>query len=1197
MRLKTLEMQGFKSFPERIKLDFNTGLTGIVGPNGSGKSNISDAIRWVLGEMSSRNIRGQKMEDVIFGGTDIRRPMGYAEVSLTFDNTVGDMKLPLDFDEVTITRKYYRNGDSEYMINHKNVRLRDINELFMNTGLGRSGYSIIGQGRIAEIISKKSEDRRGIFEEAAGISKYRYKKSDAERKLAETTDNLDRVNDILSELEGRVEPLRIDSEKAKKYLELYEQKKQADVSIWLYEINSIKSRTEELENAFSIAKHELEIADDDLTALESKNERLYMLSQETRIKAETKRRYIGEYQEKKHESDSQEALLHNNIEHFDSESALIRADSKAKAAAIEKANDLGAKTAQGLEEDEKALADLEAKLGDDQGALDEKRAQINAQGEITDKIGEEEESLSAALIEKQLSLSALDATKETAAEHREELREQSDALGEQIKKLGQAIIESQKTLGAYEEKLADIKDTVAQYDEKIKEISASRNISAERVEEISGSLAAVNGRLDALKRLEEHFEGYVNSVKFVLEKASEGALKGICGPVSKLISVSPDLVVAIETALGANIQNIVVENERAAKDAIALLKSSGAGRATFYPLDTISPTPLAVDANKLKSCRGYVGIASSLISYDKKYKDIAEYLLSHTVICRTIDDASDIAKAFAFKFKIVTLDGQVINSGGSYTGGSAKRDSGILTRGNEIKTLENKAKEYEREIEKLKASIADDEKKIASIEGEKTSSSSEFDVLTVMYNTENTQLEVSKSRLDADNARLSELFAQESMLTDQERGYNEHRAQIEEAIAQAQGELDNCRERLKASEEKEKELEASLETLINEKNASLLMISAKRKDIEYREGEIARIGAEINTLNSDIAENSRKLDELERKKNEAAQAVKDNRSASSELQTQIEALIRECEELSSASDDYEKQTADLRVEMKDKQHHRENIFRTYTSLDAKMQGVTGEQEKYTSRLWDEYELTYSQASELEYPTITQENKGKVASEQTRLRSKIRELGAVNVGAIEEYKQVKERYDFLSGQYNDLTASKEDLNQVIARLEREMKVLFADTFERVNENFRVVFAELFGGGTGELSLTDPDNILECGIEINVAPPGKIIKNLSLLSGGEQVFVAIALFFAILKVSPAPFCLLDEIEAALDEVNVARFAQYAKKYSDKTQFIVITHRRGTMEEADRLYGVTMPERGVSRVFTLNIDEAEAKLGEKF
>lgn len=1194
MRLKSLEIHGFKSFPDRTKINFSEGMTVIVGPNGSGKSNISDAIRWVLGEISAKNIRGHKLEDVIFGGTDNRSPMSFAEVSLTIENS-GENRIENDFDEITVTRRYYRSGDSEYLINNKPARLRDITEMFMNTGIGKTGYSIVGQGRVSEIISQKSEERRIIFEEAAGISKYRFKKQDAERRLAETEDNLTRITDIVSELEGRLPPLEKDAAKARIYLDLYEKKKALDISIAVFDIDRIIKSTESVERDYLLSKEELAIADDALTSFDSRIEKLEALQTENRIAFEKSTAESGSLTGEKHRLESDLLVSRNNLEHLTEQASAIRAAHTLRQNTLEQRQSDLAKGRDSHTDHTARLSEMEASFARLTGTLDRAREEYaKSEGDL-EVLDAQRAEILRQHTEARITLSALDESKNTLQSRRDELTEDLSEAEARIQSTKRLIDTSRQTLSDYQKKLDELEAEKRRLSDKSDARRQSLNQMEARYHALLADISSKEQRAVTLKRMEEHFEGYSRSVKFIADAAKAGRLPGICGPLSHLINVDRKYSVAIETSLGANLQNIVVENEGAAKAAIALLKQENQGRSTFYPITSMRPARLDLNP-AVKASAGYVGIASQLISFDPKYQPVMSSLLGRTVIFDNLDNASAVAKANGYAFRIVTLDGQIINAGGSFTGGSTKRDSGILTRSVEIdEILEAKA-----ESEKLAAELKEKIDAGTSVSDEDKEAleriSEDHALISALYKAEETGLNMHNTRLaeqtkerdgvaaslQSIDAKEAEKAKQRTELTNRCKSYEETEALIGEQMTALLAAKEAATERLN--------------NLISEKNDALVAISIQKKEVEVAGANLEAIGRELATLQSEIEQGSEELTRTISKSSELSGKIDRLEADLREVSEKLESSKESERSLTDKSLEIDKEINDLRAMSKEKSRERELIFTRYTTLSARMESIAGEKSKLTDRLWEEYELSYADALATEFEPVTEETRGKKVSEQTKLRSKIRELGAVNVGAIEEYAQVKERYEFLSGQVNDLNKSKKEFGEIISKLEVEMCQRFSETFEQVNENFKEVFRQLFDGGSGSLTLTDPENVLTSGIEINVTPPGKIIKNLMALSGGEQVFVAIGIFFAILKVNPSPFCLLDEIESALDEVNVDRFAQYAKEFTGNTQFIIITHRRGTMEEADTLYGVTMQERGISKILSISVNEVEQKLGVK-
>lgn len=1194
MRLKSLEIHGFKSFPDRTVINFDRGTTVIVGPNGSGKSNISDAMRWVLGELSSKNIRGTKMEDVIFGGSSSRSPMGYAEVSLTIDNTGEGNRIPVEYDEVEVTRRYYRSGESEYMVNRRPVRLRDIHEMFMNTGIGRTGYSIIGQGKVAEIISQKSEERRNIFEEAAGISKYRFKKNESERKLQSTSDNLIRLNDIKLELEGRVEPLERDAEKAKKYLELYNKKKQADLSLWLYDVKALKEKLDKAENEFALAAKELEIADETIQSLENQNDRLFLLSQENKMKSDVNDSELKEASRKKFEYEGSLKVLENELSHImqlslQSERELHTAieEKKEKQKLLEEAEQTVRESELALKKAEESRAAADTELERAQLEL------IDIEKEL-ENILSEIKNFEDERVNKQIELSSITGSRKSEDEHKEALCSEKAKTEEDLAMLRGRAEKADKTISAYRSKADEAKENGEKIEKQIAELEIQKQAINEKQNSQYIEIASKKQRADALKRMEEHFEGYANSVRFIMNAAKNGTLSGIVGPVSKIISVKPKYSTAIETALGSNLQNIVTSDETAAKKAIAALKASNAGRVTLYPLTSIQPMRLNVDISTLKNGSGFIGIANQLVDFDTKYTPVVDFLLSRTVVFDNIDNASATAKATGYKVRIVTLDGQIINAGGSYTGGSLKRDSGMLTRNSEIDRLEKDCARLQSEIDSGAKDLTSLEEKKAALTKERDSYMGNAALLISLLNAEDTQYQILVSQIKADEAKLEQLDGDLEKLNIAGSLYMSERAKLENELLETDNRLSLLENKKQQTEESISAKNDEIELLRSRNSDSVVRLAENRKDAETAIRNAEREKEALEALENRISENTEESEKLKEKGRKYASDSEFTKEKLERKCLEIEKLEKERAEFSEKTDEYEKKLNDLRITIKDKSNQRELIFRNHTQLEGKCQQLRDDHDKSNERIWEEYELTYSSASELGYPEVTSDTRAQTAAQLTEYKSKLRGLGNVNINAIDEYKEVKERYDFLSQQIQDLEDAKKQLLDIIGKLEVEMKERFTNAVSDINRHFKSVFRELFGGGSAELTLTNPDDVLTSGIDINVAPPGKIIKNLVALSGGEQAFVAIALFFAILKVNPTPFCILDEIESALDEVNVVKFAEYAKRFSDTTQFIMITHRRGTMESADTLYGVTMYEKGISRVLAVNVKEIEEKIG---
>ncbi len=1192
MYLKSLELFGFKSFPDRTCLGFERGATVVVGPNGSGKSNISDAMRWVLGEVSSRSIRGNKMEDVIFGGTDDRKQMNFAEVTITLDNS--DRMLDSDFDEVSVTRRYNRRGDSDYFINRRPVRLRDIHELFMNTGVGREGYSIIGQGRIAEIISQKSDERRSIFEEAAGISKYRYKKEEAEAKLDDVDANLVRLGDILSELEGRVEPLRVESERARRYLEYYEIKKRDDVSVWLYDFGCLMRDLKLADERLNTARCDLDAASERLNSLEEQNERLFNESQESKYQFELLLRKIEQTNSDSHQLDSKIKLTENDISH-----RKIQLEERARTS-----------SRFGERRDEYARARDEAKqsLDEASGRVVRIAGELKGLEDNLEKLRAERDQLAAwlderlaaqkrgedRLIELKIRLSVLDNSDRGDVEKAQELEAGIKRYTDSSALLASRIEKAERVIAEYNSRADKQKAEIERITADIEALKREKQDYIDKANNVWLDYTAKKHRIDAIRRMDELLEGYSQSVRFVMNEYTADRIDGlfdrrIYGPVSKLITVAPRYTLALETALGANMQNIIVDDETAAKAAINHLKKKNAGRATFYPISSMKPRFSPIPASEAEKYAGYIGSADSLVSCDEKFLGIIRNLLGATLVYDNIDNASTMAKATGYKTRIVTLDGQIINAGGSFTGGSAKRDSGMLTRKSETDKLKSETDELAKTLETYKKAQNDCDGRIADKQRELSGLSGQGAMLTSLVNAETTQLEVLKSQLEGERGLQKSL---EDDLARLRRDADERADGIAKLKAETE---DITAENAKISTERSDgasrlgDFDIQIESLEKKRSELLISRAEAGRDSENAAHTLEAAEARLADAVNEQEENERLTTELADANIRAQGELDTLKKQLADTSDSLSALMLERAELNEKNVGTEQKLNSMRVKLQEETSHRESCFREFTLAETKQKSLTDERDNQTSRLWDDYELTYSTALECGYPEVTSETRKSVIAELNEYKSKLRELGSVNLAAIDEYAEQKQRFDFMTSQVDDLKRSKVDLQEIIKKLEAEMCETFAAAMEEIDRNFKLVFAELFGGGDAELVLTEPDNLLESGIEIRVAPPGKIIKSLTLLSGGEQAFVAIALIFAILRVNPTPFCVFDEIEAALDEANVFRFADYLKRYSDTTQFIVITHRRGTMEIADRIYGVTMQERGISKVLMLDVNSA--------
>ena len=1005
MYLKALEIQGFKSFADKTRLTFEKDITAIVGPNGSGKSNISDAILWVMGEQRTKALRGAKMEDVIFGGTEKRGKLGFAEVSLIIDNSAHIFDY--DSSEIMLTRRYYRSGESEYYINRESVRLKDINSLLMDTGLGRDGYSIIGQGRIAEIVSTKSTDRRDVFEEAAGISRFRYRKEEAERKLEKTEENLVRINDKIEELEMQVGPLKKQAETAKRYLVLRDELRIREISVWMENLDKLRSQAEAIALEYRQVTDSLEKARDELQALYASSGSISERMRQKDVETEQARERLSAAESEAAAAESDAAVLRSDVKHSTESMQRMLSD----------------------------IAEQESRAAEVQGSIDEGEKRISR------------------------------------------IREELKALEEQIR-------QNNNVLDGCRMKLKSREDIVNQLSEKATKLAVDGR--------------SMDSRIHMLSEMEKDYEGYSKAVKTVMREAGRGNLKGVHGPVANLVKADDECALAIETALGAAAQNIVVDTQNDGRLAIELLKRHDAGRATFLPVDTIRGN---VMGDAPVNDPGFVGVAYDLVRFDGQYKDIFASLLGRTVVAETLSDAIRMSKANGNRLRIVTLDGQLINAGGSMTGGSAAKGSGILSRANELEKLK-----------KQRVKIAENEKACAA------------------------ELERARSQLSGIRYQLDMALEDQAELKSKVSSFEAEERTTDSSVKQLKALLDS----LSGDSESRRRAVESAE----------LQIEKLKERLKEKEESLREMSGKITAIRQEIGEISKRKLELEQKR---TRAEKDAQQRNADI-IELERRAAKTEQRKLASEMEEKQLLD--------------------------------------KLWDNYELSHSAAEALRMPV---ENLPRATREMGELRRQISALGSPNIGAIDEYERVNTRYEFLTGQRDDVQKAKGELVDIIKEITGEMEEVFLRQFKAIDESFRQTFLELFGGGKAALALEDESNVLECGIEIKVQPPGKALSNISLLSGGEMAFVAIALYFAILKVRPTPFCVMDEIEAALDEANVTRYAQYMRRMAGKTQFLVITHRRGTMEEADMLYGVTMQEKGVSTVIELDLESAQKTIEE--
>lgn len=1188
MILKALEMQGFKSFPDKTVLEFGKGITSVVGPNGSGKSNISDAVRWVLGEQSTKSLRGSKMEDVIFSGTGVRKALGYAEVTLRLDNSDRSLN-DCDRDEVAVTRRYYRSGESEYRLNGEECRLRDIHELFMDTGLGRDGYSLVSQGRVADLVSARSSQRRDMLEEAAGISHFRYRRNDANRRLEQAEENLVRLRDILSELEGRIGPLKTQSEKAQKFLALAATKKELEIGLWVNTIEKSRTGLREQEHKLSLAVSQYEQTSRELEALAESIEQAIAGGQEITMEIENIRLAASHEEEEAVSIDGQIAVENNTLLHNNETIERITRD---MSAAAETSSKIEEQIAAANAEIEQSDAAIRLKREQLEELIGKAESMKGIDGTKTARAAE----INALITELTRQVSDLRVAESTAQSAVDELKARIEAIDGVLTSRSGVVQELEAELSGLNAQLARLRETANECENAIagyEMIIGSKSEKAERLrkecERINLDIYQKNARIKMLDDLEKNMDGYAGSVQKVMKEAKRGTLRGIHGTLSQLITAAPEYAVAVETALGAAIQNVVTDNENDAKRAIAYLKDNRAGRATFLPISAISSKPFTEKG--LDSCEGFVAMADKLLTYDSKYSEIIKSFLCRTAVCDNIDNAIAMAKQYSHRFKIVTLDGQVMNAGGSMTGGSRGSNTGFLSRTNEIESLREEIKKLTKELDAKQEQLK--------------SASEDFAMVTAQI--DSAQAELAKSQEDVIRKESEVALAQDRM--DSAKGHladlSNEKALAAQRIKENEKAAADCRSECAAISQRLDSLAAELEQIDRERGALLeqreetarLQSQLNLEEVELRKDIEAKLGV-IEEFRRRLAVHGMKADELNAEIAAIAQSSIETKSKIAEL-TERAAGLREksaaskarIEQLVENRAQTEAKNTSLRAEERAKTADKEKISGELARLEERKDTMQRELETALNKLYDEYQLTLREAQEM---NIVIEDIPKANRELAEVRTKIRALGNVNVGAVEEYKEVSERYEYMNGQISDIEKAREELIKLVDELTVKMAERFREQFRLINNHFGETFRELFDGGKAELVLDDTADVLECNIDIRVQPPGKNVQNIDLLSGGEKGLSAIALLFAILKVTPAPFCIFDEVEAALDDINVTRYAKYVRSMTRATQFILITHRRGTMEEADVLYGVTMQEEGVSKLLELKTAEMARKLG---
>ena len=1186
MYLKALEIQGFKSFPDKTVLNFGEDITAIVGPNGSGKSNISDAIRWVMGEQNSRQLRGAKMEDVIFGGTEKRRAMGFAQVTLVIDNT--EHIFNRDEAEVAVTRRYYRSGESEYYINRQSVRLKDVNELFMDTGMGREGYSIIGQGKIDEILSVRSDDRREVFEEAAGISKYRHRKEESERKLQRTEENLVRINDKITELELQVEPLRKQAETAKKYLVLRDELRTLEISVWLENLQKLKADRLKLQADFETAQADQKKAQDELDRVYAQAEECSRLLHENDCAAEEKRGRISALESTIGEHESAAAVARTTAQHH--AETIERMDremseSRSRTESLHEQMQVMARRMEEIDASARTLENEVVALCEEMRGSSDAAAAAAAQLE---QLRRREAQEVAGAAQAQAELSAITAGSDEIAQRTAELTEELTQSEEKLTQTRREAAQNEKELLSAREEEQAAANIIGGHSLKMEGRQRRAKESIEQKNQLSLQEKTISDRIRLLSEMEKEYEGFSKAVKIVMRAAEARTLSGIHGPVGNLIHTDKDCSVAIEIALGGALQHIVVDTKNDGKNAIGLLKQRDGGRATFLPLDTIRGRSLR--ENGLENEYGFVGIASELVRCDGRYGSVIENLLGATVVVEDLDCGIQMAKRHDNRFRIVTLDGQVINAGGSMTGGSVSRNAGILSRSGELEQLHKKLKKIQSQLQDatLLAESANRELQKAQYE-----------------------LEVARDQQRQANDRVLTLEGRKNhydmlieSLEQQQESLHIQKENLQKRSTDDAGRMDTIRRTIADFTARAEETREEIEMLQRRQETARQGLGEMTDRLTEKKAQQAALSAEGESARRSMEDLSRLRESLEGEHTDRESLHAQMEQAMAQARAEEERQQQEARELRGGIEEHRQALQKLSEEKMALETRRSqtdrlsrtcndtllNCEREVTRLEGKLNGSALEEKQILDKLWERYELSHSDAQALR---VELESMPKATRRIGELNREIKGLGAINIGAIEEFDRVNTRYTYLSDQRNDVEKAKEELLGIIEEITKQMTEIFATQFEILKQSFQETFLELFGGGRATLELEDENDILRCGIEIKAQPPGKQLKTLSLLSGGEKAFVAIALYFAILKVHPTPFCVMDEIEAALDESNVVRYARYMRRIAGKTQFIVITHRRGTMEEADVLYGITMQERGVSTVLTANLNELSKEM----
>ncbi len=1187
MILKSIEMQGFKSFPDKTVFKLGKGITGVVGPNGSGKSNISDAVRWVLGEQSTKALRGAKMEDVIFGGTDKRKALGFAEVTLHMDNK--DRSLDIDKDDVSVTRRYYRSGESEYKINGEDSRLKDVHELFMDTGLGRDGYSMVSQGRIADLVSARSSQRRDMLEEASGISHYRYRRADANRRLDHAEENLVRLRDILAELEARIGPLKTQSEKAVKFLALSEEKKTLEIGLWLHTIEKSGRDLREQEGKLSVAAAHYDDVDKNLADIEEQIEQAIKQGQDITVEIEALNRAISDSQEQAIAIDGEIAVSRNTFEHNLATIERLASDMGDGARSAAQADELIAGAEKEIDEKQKLIAEKK-------DLLSSELAKLNSLLDENSENSEKVKSINETLSEKALLLSDLKVGKSRAQSTVTELETRIASIDEVLESrsgivdtLAEEILKQSAEIKKLRDEENENTNALDGYNLIIETRQGKADKLRGEIDQLNLDIYQKNARIKMLDDLEKNLDGYQGSVQKVIKEAKRGALRGIRGTLSQLISTRGEYSVAIETALGTAIQNIVVDDENAAKKAIEFLKNNRAGRATFLPLTSIRAREFT--ERGLDNCEGYIDMASSLVDCDSKYSEIIGSLLSRTAVVDNIDNGIAIAKKYSYRFRIVTLDGQILNAGGSMTGGSRGSGTGFLSRINEIEELKEDVRILSESLKEKQEKFNELDAIIVNARAELDASEAEIIKIQENIIRAESELKLVEDRRNTALSHINDLNAEKENSAARIKEAKREELEADGGIEKINAEIEKLNDKLDRLDEKRGTLEEMREKSSEIQNALNLEILSLGKEIEVCNSVIERANLDKQTISGRSDRLSEEIDSIKRLNEEITENIGKLEEKAKLLRGGADETREKIDTLVMSRNENEALSVKLRSKERELNEDKEKLGGERARLEERKLSLENSLETAKTKLYDEYQLSFYEAQEIgEIP----EDIGKAQRSLQEIKSKIRSLGNVNVGAIEEYKEVGERYEYLNGQLTDVEKSKKELEKLIAELTEKMAEKFREQFRLINNSFGETFRDLFTGGKAELVLEDPSDVLECNINIKVQPPGKNVQNIDLLSGGEKGLAAIALLFAILKVNPAPFCIFDEVEAALDDVNVSRYARYVRNMTADTQFILITHRRGTMEEADVLYGITMQEEGVSKMLELKSYEMAKKLG---